>query len=247
MIRIVLVDDEPLARNLLKEYLADFPQFTIVGECGDGFEAVKVIQQLNPDLIFLDIQMPRINGFETLELLEKKPGVIFTTAFDEYALRAFEMNAIDYLLKPFGPERFAKAVQKFAEGIKEKEAVDRIDALESVAQKHHDEGTRIVVKNGSNILILPTDQVTYIEAFDDYVKIFHAETFYLKKKTMAYYEEVLRAEKFVRIHRSFILNIDQLTRIEPIDKNNSVALLKNGTRVPISRTGYTKLREILNL
>jgi two-component system, LytTR family, response regulator len=247
MIRIILVDDEPLARNLLKEYLLAFPQFQVIGECGDGFEAVKTIQQLNPDLIFLDIQMPKINGFETLELLEKKPAVIFTTAFDEYALKAFELNAIDYLLKPFSPDRFAKAVQKFAEGIKEKTDPDQVDALESIPQKHQDEASRIVVKNGSNILILPTDQVTYIEAFDDYVKIFNSETFYLKKKTMTYYEQVLHPEKFVRIHRSFILNIDHLTRIEPVDKNNSLALLKNGVKIPISRSGYMKLREILNL
>ncbi|MBI3133485.1 MAG: response regulator transcription factor [Bacteroidetes bacterium] len=247
MIQIVIIDDEPLARNLLKEYLLAFPAFKVVAECGDGFEAVKTIQQLNPDLIFLDIQMPKINGFETLELLEKKPAVIFTTAFDEYALKAFELNAIDYLLKPFSADRFAKAVHKFADGLKEKEFSKAVEQLDLTAQKHREEGSRIVVKNGSSILILPTEQVTYIEAFDDYVKIFNSETFYLKKKTMTYYEEVLQPEKFVRVHRSYILNVDHLTRIEPVDKNTSLALLKNGAKIPISRSGYSKLRAMLNL
>lgn len=247
MIPVVIVDDEPLARNLLKEYLMAFPQLTLVAECGDGFEAVRTIQQLNPALLFLDIQMPRINGFETLELLDKKPAVIFTTAYDEFALRAFEMNAIDYLLKPFSPDRFARAVEKFIQGVQEAHQTAEVDKLVDTPSKFQEEGSRIVVKNGSNILILPTDQVLYIEAYDDYVKIFNAETFYLKKKTMSYYEAVLPSTRFVRVHRSYILNIDHLTRIEPVDKNNSLALLKNGSRIPISRSGYARLRTILQV
>jgi two-component system LytT family response regulator len=255
--KVILIDDEPLARQIVKEYLSAFKQLEIVAECGDGFEAVKAIQQHDPALIFLDIQMPKINGFETLELLEKKPAVIFTTAFDEYALKAFEQNAVDYLLKPFNLERFEKAVKKFLDTNSpfEKTGIDSplekgargIEQLESVSKKHIEEAHRVVVKNGTSILILPTSQIIYIEAYDDYVKIFNSETFYLKKKTMSYYEEVLDPNQFVRVHRSFILNLNYLTKIVALDKNNNLALLKNGEKVPLSRAGYSKLKEILNL
>ncbi len=247
MIKVILIDDEPLARQIVKEYLSVFKQVEIVAECGDGFEAVKAIQQHDPALIFLDIQMPKINGFETLELLEKKPAVIFTTAFDEYALKAFEQNAVDYLLKPFNQERFEKAVKKFIENVPEKETDKKMEQLESVSKKHTEEAHRVVVKNGTSILILPTSQIIYIEAYDDYVKIFNNETFYLKKKTMSYYEEVLDPDQFVRVHRSFILNLNYLTKIEALDKNNNLALLKNGAKIPLSRSGYSKLRETLKL
>ncbi|MBL7909658.1 MAG: response regulator transcription factor [Bacteroidia bacterium] len=247
MIKVILIDDEPLARQIVKEYLSAFKQVEIVAECGDGFEAVKAIQQHDPALIFLDIQMPKINGFETLELLEKKPAVIFTTAFDEYALKAFEQNAVDYLLKPFNQERFEKAVKKFIENVPEKETYKKMEQLESVSKKHTEEAHRVVVKNGTSILILPTSQIIYIEAYDDYVKIFNNETFYLKKKTMSYYEEVLDPDQFVRVHRSFILNLNYLTKIEALDKNNNLALLKNGAKIPLSRSGYSKLRETLKL
>jgi len=255
MTKVILIDDEPLARQIVKEYLAAFKEIEIVAECGDGFEAVKAIQQHNPGLIFLDIQMPKINGFETLELIEKKPAVIFTTAFDEYALKAFEQNAVDYLLKPFNQDRFDKAVKKFLEGASSlekgangiEESNQKIEQFESVSKKHTEEAHRIVVKNGTSILILPTTQIVYIEAYDDYVKIFNNETFYLKKKTMSYYEEVLDPSQFVRVHRSFILNLNHLTKIEALDKNNNLALLKNGSKIPLSRTGYSKLKEILNI
>ncbi len=257
MIKVILIDDEPLARQIVKEYLSTFKQIEIVAECGDGFEAVKAIQQHDPALIFLDIQMPKINGFETLELLEKKPAVIFTTAFDEYALKAFDQNAIDYLLKPFNQERFEKAVKKFLDsvsplekggrGIDNSNSNKQIEQLESVSKKHTEEAHRVVVKNGTSILILPTSQIIYIEAYDDYVKIFNNETFYLKKKTMSYYEEVLDPDQFVRVHRSFILNLNYLTKIEVLDKNNNLALLKNGAKIPLSRAGYSKLRETLKL
>ena len=247
MIKVILIDDEPLARQIVKEYLSVFKQVEIVAECGDGFEAVKAIQQHDPALIFLDIQMPKINGFETLELLKKKPAVIFTTAFDEYALKAFEQNAVDYLLKPFNQERFEKAVKKFIENVPEKETDKKMEQLESVSKKHTEEAHRVVVKNGTSILILPTSQIIYIEAYDDYVKIFNNETFYLKKKTMSYYEEVLDPDQFVRVHRSFILNLNYLTKIEALDKNNNLALLKNGAKIPLSRSGYSKLRETLKL
>jgi two-component system LytT family response regulator len=250
MIKAIIIDDEPLARKVVKEYLSSRKDIELVAECGDGFEAVKAIQQHDPSLIFLDIQMPKINGFETLELLEKKPGVIFTTAFDEYALKAFEQNAVDYLLKPFSHERFDKAIDKFIASNKnggDDPGSKKMEALENVSKKHQDEAHRIVVKNGSSILILPVGEVTHIEAYDDYVKIFNKETFYLKKKTMGYYESVLDPGQFVRVHRSFLLNVDYITRIEPLDKNNQVAVLKTGTKIPLSKTGLAKLKDVLKI
>ena len=247
MIKVILIDDEPLARLIVQEYLQTFLDFEIVAQCDNGFEAVKAIQQHNPDLIFLDIQMPKINGFETLELLENKPAVIFTTAFDEYALKAFEQNATDYLLKPFSEERFKKAIDKFLAVIKKETHANKVEKLLDTAGKHHDEAHRIVVKNGTTILILPINDIPYIEAYDDYVKIYNKDTFYLKKKTMGYYEQILDAQQFVRIHRSYILNINYLTKIEPLDKNNSLAILKTGAKLPLSKTGHSKLKEVLSL
>jgi two-component system LytT family response regulator len=244
MIKAVLIDDEPLARSIVKEYLKPFSEIEVAAECNDGFEGVKAIAQYKPDLIFLDIQMPKINGFEMLELIENPPAVIFTTAFDEYAIKAFEQHAIDYLLKPFNKDRFDKALNKWLSGrANEPKAIPTV--LESIAQP--EEKLRIVVKKGSNIVILPIHTVYYIEAFDDYVKIHTKEGFYLKKKTMSFYEKTLDATQFVRIHRSYLLNIQELTKIEPLEKDNHVALLKSGVRIPLSQSGYTKLKEVLGI
>jgi two-component system LytT family response regulator len=202
--------------------------------------------QHKPDLIFLDIQMPKINGFEMLELLDSTPSVIFTTAFDEYAIKAFEANAIDYLLKPFSKERFDLAIQKWNEK-KHTSSEKNIQSLLENTTKQPDEKNRIVVKNGSDIRIVPMADVMYIEAYDDYVKIFTKDTYYLKKKTMNYYEQVLDSSQFFRTHRSFIINLQELTKIEPLEKNTYVVLLKNGKRIPLSRTGYSKLKETLGV
>jgi len=245
MINVILIDDEPLARSIVREYLQSYANdITIVAECNDGFEGVKAIAQHKPDLIFLDIQMPKINGFEMLELVEDPPAVIFTTAFDEYAIQAFERHAVDYLLKPFNKDRFDKAISKW----KYNRAVvqsNTEDLLESTSQP--EERQRIVVKKGTNIVILPINTVYYIEAFDDYVKVYTAEGFYLKKKTMSYFEKTLDASQFVRVHRSYLLNLQELTRIEPMEKDNHVALLKSGMRVPLSQTGYAKLKSVLGI
>ncbi len=244
MTRTLLIDDEPLARSILREYLKAHPEFDVVGECGDGFDGVKAISQQRPDLIFLDIQMPKINGFEMLELLEAPPGVIFTTAFDEYAMQAFERHAIDYLLKPFSQDRFDKAIDKW----KSRKGRDReqvTDLLAAVSPP--EERQRIVVKKGSNLVILPVHMVHYIEAFDDYVKVYTKEGFYLKKKTLSHYEKTLDPGQFVRVHRSYLLNIQELTRIEPLSKDSHIALLKSGTRVPLSETGFGKLKTVLGI
>ncbi|MEI9918841.1 MAG: response regulator [Bacteroidota bacterium] len=245
MIKVIIIDDEPLARSMVKEYLQSYADVSIVQECNDGFEGVKAITQHKPDLIFLDIQMPKINGFEMLELLDTPPSVIFTTAFDEYAIKAFEAHAIDYLLKPFAKERFDKAMQKWLAGRQSASPASTQTVIESIAQP--EERNRIVVKKGSNIVILPVHTIHYLEAFDDYVKIHTKDGFYLKKKTMSYFEKTLDQNEFVRIHRSYLLNIQELTRIEPLEKDNHVVLLKSGVRIPLSSTGYTRLKEILGI
>jgi two-component system LytT family response regulator len=248
MKKVVLIDDEPLARSIIVEFLQSHADIEIADECNNGFEGVKSITQHQPDLIFLDIQMPKINGFEMLELLPAIPNVIFTTAFDEYAIKAFESNAIDYLLKPFSQERFNVALDKWRIKNQSQPAVN--NQLEQFIQstiKQPEEKNRIVVKNGTDIRIVPVDDILYIEAYDDYVKIFTKDTYFLKKKTMNYYEEVLDKTIFFRTHRSYIINLQELTKIESLEKNSYVAILKNAKRIPVSRSSYTKLRELWNL
>jgi two-component system, LytTR family, response regulator len=246
--KIIIIDDEPLARSVVKEYLQKHPSLELVQECGDGFEGFKAIQQHQPDLIFLDIQMPKITGFEMLELIEQPPSVIFTTAFDEYAIKAFESHAVDYLLKPFGQDRFDKAIAKWSEqqpatAIKEKATQDLIETASLSPSQSH----RIVVKNGSKIKIIPAHDVFYLEAADDYVKIHTQEGYFLKSKTMNHFEQSLDAEQFARCHRSYIVNVQQITRIDAYEKDNHVAILRSGAKVPVSRSGYGKLKEVLGL
>ncbi|GAA4434905.1 LytTR family DNA-binding domain-containing protein [Pontibacter saemangeumensis] len=247
MMKCLIIDDEPLARGMVAEYLQRHPDIEVVQECGDGFAGVKAIMQHQPDLIFLDIQMPKINGFEMLELVDRAPGVIFTTAFDEYALRAFEANAVDYLLKPFSQERFDAALKKWLENRQIRPAEDKAADLSEVPAKQPEEQQRIVVKAANDIRIIPVKDVLYLEAYDDYVKVHTGNGLFLKKKTMGYYERVLDPSQFVRVHRSYIIPLAQLTRIEPLEKDSHIALLKNGVRVPLSRTGYSKLRTVLGI
>jgi two-component system, LytTR family, response regulator len=243
MIKTILIDDEPLARSIVREYLQAHAEFQIVEECSDGFEGLKAIAKHEPDLLFLDIQMPKINGFEMLELIESPPAVIFTTAFDEYAMKAFEAHAIDYLLKPFSQDRFNKAVKKWLQS----KPAQNTAALLTEGVSQPEERQRIVVKKGTNIVILPVHKVHYIEAFDDYVKIHAAEGFYLKKKTMGHYEKVLDSAQFVRVHRSYLVNLQELTRIEAMEKEQHIALLKSGIRIPLSQSGYTRLKATLGI
>jgi two-component system LytT family response regulator len=245
MSKVIIIDDEPLARSIVKEYLQKHPQLELVQECNDGLEGLKAIQQHNPDLIFLDIQMPKINGFEMLELIENPPSVIFTTAFDEYAIKAFEAHAIDYLLKPFDQKRFDKAIEKWMS--QKNVASEKTQELLETASQSPAQSQRIVVKNGSKIKIIPVQDVFYLEAADDYVKIHTKEGYFLKNKTMNHFEQVLDAQHFVRSHRSYIINIQQITRIDPYEKDNHVAILRSGAQVPVSRNGYVKLRQVLGL
>jgi len=244
MIRTVLIDDEPLARSIVSEYLKSYPEIRIMQECGDGFEGVKAIAQHKPDLIFLDIQMPKINGFEMLELIDEPPGVIFTTAFDEFAIKAFEAHAIDYLLKPFSRDRFDKALGKWLQ--QRHVSTAQVTAVPREIRQP-EESNRIVVKEGSNIRIIAVSEVIYLEAYDDYVKIFTPKEMFLKKKTMSFFEQTLDTAQFTRVHRSYIIQLSQITRIEPLEKDTHVALLKSGVRIPLSKTGYAKLKLVLGL
>lgn len=242
--KALIIDDEPLARSIVKEYLSAYPAISVVQECGDGFEGVKAIMQHHPDLIFLDIQMPKINGFEMLELVDPVPAVIFTTAYDEYAIRAFETHAVDYLLKPFSRERFSRAIQKLQpeEGPQQQTAPLLETASQSPVQSQ-----RIVVKLAGRIKIIPVQEVAYLEAADDFVKIHTAEGALLKNKTMSHFEQILDPQQFVRIHRSYILNIQQIGRLEQQEKDSYAAVLKSGLVLPVSKTGYTKLKAVLGI
>jgi two-component system LytT family response regulator len=244
--KAIIIDDEPLARSLIKEYLQKHPQLEVVQECSDGFEGLKAIQQQQPDLIFLDIQMPKINGFEMLELIEQPPAVIFTTAFDEYAIKAFESHATDYLLKPFSQDRFNKAIQKWTEQHAETSKSATQELLETASQSPA-QSQRIVVKNGSKIKIIPVQDIWYLEAADDFVKIHTQEGSFLKNKTMNHFEQALDPQHFVRCHRSYMVNLQQITRIDPYEKDNHIAILRSGDKVPVSRNGYAKLRSVLGL
>ena len=243
MKKVIIIDDEPLARLIVSEYLKDYEDFEVLAECQDGFEAIKKITELKPDLIFLDIQMPKINGFEMLELLTDSPSVIFTSAFDQYALKAFETSAVDYLLKPFTKERFDSAINKW----KKSDIINSVNSLTEIENKQPDEHLRVVIKDGAEIKIIPTSEINYIEAYDDYVKIYTKDKYHLKKKTMNYFERALNKAQFIRVHRSFIININELTKIEAFEKNSYVAILRSGKRIPISRTAYGPLKESLGV
>ena len=247
MKKIVIIDDEPLARSLVIEFLQEHHEIEVVAECNNGYEGVKAIMQFKPDLIFLDIQMPKISGFEMLELLDEVPPVIFATAFDEYAIKAFEANALDYLLKPFSKERFNVAIEKWKNSTKTNPQDSKLQKLIKSTVNKPEDAQRIVVKNNTEISIIPVDEIVYIEAYDDYVKIFTKDKYYLKKKTMNHYESVLQESMFFRTHRSYIINLQQLTRIEPLEKNSYIVLLKSGKKVPLSRTGYVRLKQKLGL
>ncbi|HEY5771992.1 MAG TPA: LytTR family transcriptional regulator DNA-binding domain-containing protein [Chitinophagaceae bacterium] len=245
--KVIIIDDEPLARSIVIEYIQHFPDLVVSQVCSNGFEGIKAIQQYKPDLIILDIQMPKINGFEMLELIENPPAVIFATAFDEYAIKAFDAHAIDYLLKPFNQDRFEKAIKKWREqknnSNSEKQTKQLLDDVSLTAPQNE----RIVIKDGSKIKIIPIQDVHYLEAADDFVKVFTKEGYFLKNKTMSHFEQVLDPSQFVRSHRSYIVNLQQITRIDPYEKDNHVAILRSGAKVPVSRTGYPKLKSILGL
>ena len=242
--RTLIVDDEHLARALLREYLAAHPDVEIVGECANGFEAVKAIAEHDPDLVFLDIQMPKLDGFEVVELAGARPHYIFATAYDQFALRAFEVHALDYLLKPFSRERLAEALAQ-ARLRAPQPARDGIAAAVKDAQARQQPLERILIRDGARVHVVAAGNVDYIEAQDDYVRIMAGGKGYLKHQRLSELEAQLDGAVFVRIHRSFIVNVCAVERIEPVSKDNHCAVLKGGVRLPISRSGYQKIRERL--
>jgi two-component system LytT family response regulator len=245
--KAIIIDDEPLARQIVKEYLQSYPDIELMQECNDGFEGLKAIQQFQPDIVFLDIQMPKINGFEMLELLEQPPYIIFTTAFEEYAIKAFESHAIDYLLKPFSKDRFDKAIKKLLDQDPPANNKDNTQALLETVSQSPGQSHRVVVKISGRIKIIPVDEIFYLEAADDYVKVHTKDGSFLKNKTMGHFEQILDPQHFVRTHRSFILNVQQITRIDPYEKDSHIAILKAGAKVPVSKSGYSKLKAVLGL
>ncbi|MFC3197797.1 LytR/AlgR family response regulator transcription factor [Parapedobacter deserti] len=247
MIKAVLVDDEPLARSMVAEYLESYPHVAVVAECNDGFEGAKAIMHHQPDVVFLDIQMPKINGFEMLEIVDKQPAVIFTTAFDEYAIKAFEQHAVDYLLKPITKARFDQAMAKLLDAHQAETAKENTRKL--LEQASHAPGRleRVVVKTGSKINIIPTTSIVCLEADDDYVKIHTDEGTFLKNKTMASFEEQLDPQLFVRVHRSFIAKIDHIVRLDPHEKDSHIAVLSDGRRISVSKSGYSRLKQLLGM
>jgi two-component system LytT family response regulator len=246
-IKALIVDDENLARDIVKNYLRKFPEIELIGECSNGFDALKQINDLSPDLIFLDIQMPKITGFEMLEIIENPPVIIFTTAFDQYALKAFEVNATDYLLKPFSEERFAEAIQKAIKQIENRaDSNKRIGDLIKHIERKEEFLERVVVKSGQKISIIPVGDVKYFEAQDDYVMIYTDKGNFLKQKTMKYFEENLDPAEFIRIHRSYIVRISNIKQIELFEKETYFVILNDGKKLPASKTGYQGLKEILD-
>jgi len=246
-IKVLIVDDEPLARELISNYLLGIPYVELVGECANGFEAMKVIQESKPDLIFLDIQMPKINGFELIDLINPCPEIIFTTAYDQYALKAFEKNAVDYLLKPFSRQRFEQALDKAFSRISKAQQVSPsgIDQLKQDIDAENIILERVIVRFGSKIIVIPVDTIWYLEAQDDYVKI-HAEPgSYLKEKTMKYFVQNLPPGRFIQIHRSYIVNVDQIVSVELYEKNTHLVSLKCGAKLRASQEGYKRLRQLL--
>lgn len=243
MIKVVLIDDEPLALQILKEYLAEYADFNIVGEVHNGFDGYKLIQTEKPDLIFLDVQMPKLSGFEMLELLDHKPSVIFTTAFDQYAVKAFEYYAIDYLLKPIAKNRFQTAISKF----KNAKTLNLKSEIDSESITYDIPRDRIVIKENGKLEIIYFDKICFFEANDDYINVYTASKMYKKKITLSKIEQFLNPTKFIKTHRSYILNLDYLKNIEPYEKENFVAVLITNHKVQISKAGYIKLKDALGI
>ena len=243
--RVIIVDDEDLARGIVRELLASTPGIEIVGECCNGFEAVKAITELKPDVVFLDVQMPKLTGFEVLDLLEVKPKVIFVTAYDSYAIRAFEVNAVDYLLKPFSRERFEKALARATGNAGEGVPPDSLDGLLRGARTLQVPLERILVRDGSRVHVIPARLVDHIEAQDDYVTIHSQGRKYLKLERLSELEAALDPKQFVRIHRSHIVNVDRMVRLETYAKESRIVVLADGTKLPVSRSGFEKLKGLL--
>ena len=249
-IKTIIVEDEKPARDLIRNYLEGFPMVELIGEYDNGFDGLKAINELKPDVIFLDVQMPKLTGFEMLEVLEHHPEVIFTTAYDQYAIHAFEQNAVDYLLKPFSQDRFREAINKLESRLESRndsrETESGIEKIRQHLAESDEKLHRVVIKKSGRIHVISTDDINFLEAQDDYVMIYSDEGKYLKQQTMKYFEKHLDSQQFVRVHRSYIANITCIERIEPYEKSNFILILKDGNKVPVSRSGMQVLKENLD-
>jgi two-component system LytT family response regulator len=247
-IKALVIDDESLARDIIKKYLSEISNIDVIAECSNGFEGIKKINELKPDIVFLDVQMPKINGFEMLELIDEPPAIIFSTAYDQYALKAFQVNAVDYLLKPYSKERFNEALKKAIGSIDDKR---RKQSLLKNLIEHQGNSieylNRILVKTGTKISIIPSETIRWIEAKDDYVMIYSTMGKYLKQKTMKFLEEHLNPKDFIRVHRSFIAAVKEIKKIELLDKESYQVVLQTDERLPLSKSGYDKLKARLTL
>ena len=241
---VLIVDDEEPARAILRRHLEALPGVRVVGECGDGFEAVRAASTLSPDVVFLDIEMPKLDGFEVLELLDRSIAPVFVTAYDEHAVRAFEVAAVDYVLKPFAAERIALAVDRARTRRAAGPSVSP-DGLKAAARPPGTPLSRVVVRDGSRVHVIPVDKLDAAEAQDDYVALKTEGRTYLKAQTLTSLSAALDQARFVRVHRSHLLRIDALARLEPVGSGSHVAVLTDGSRVPVSREGYARLKERL--
>lgn len=244
--KVVIVDDEPLAREIIFNFLHEREDIEIAAQCENGFDCVKTLQNIHVDILFLDVQMPKINGFELIEILPYKPEIIFCTAFDEFAIKAFEVNAIDYLMKPFSKERINKSLDKAINhlqlNIKNDQNLDNLQKTHESTQEIID---RIIVRKSGKIIVIATSQISHIEAQDDYVMIYLDGNRFLQEKTMKYYETHLNEKVFLRLHRSYIANINFINSIEPYTKDSYIAIMKNGDKIKVSQQGYKRFREML--
>lgn len=243
-LKALIVDDEQPARNIIIHYLSSFSGIQVAGECSNGFEAIKLIRELKPDILFLDVQMPKITGLELLEVIDDAPSVIFTTAYDQYALKAFELNAVDYLLKPFSQERFNLAVNKVIDRLKAGQPTRKVTS-DIVNADLQEQLSRIVVKNGTSMTVIPVSEILFVEAQEDYVLIYSEKGRFMKNQTMNFLEQHLPDSLFIRIHRSYIVNIEKIQRLEPYDKDTFTAIIPPSHKLRISRTGYKKLKDTL--
>jgi two-component system LytT family response regulator len=241
----IVVDDEELARAVVKEHLAEHSEIQILTECANGFDAVKAINELKPDLLFLDIQMPKLDGFEVLELLDPQPTVVFITAYDQHALRAFEVHAVDYLMKPFSPERFEEAITRAKARMSSGHPAGPQPTELSAAAKSEWPLDRLVVRDGTKVTLIPMAKLDYIQAQDDYVLLKTPEKGHLKQQTLASLESRLDPKRFLRIHRSYIIQLDRLARLEQTPSESWVAVLTEGSKLPVSKSGYARLKEVL--
>ena len=243
-LRVAIVDDEPLARGILREMLAAHQDIEIAAECANGFEAVKAVAEVKPDLIFLDIQMPKLDGFDVLELVGRDTPVVFVTAYDEFALKAFDVHAVDYLLKPFGAERLADALTRARTRIASREA-PAVQPLLAAARAERSPLQRILIRDRADVHVIPIGKIDYLESQDDYVAVKAGGRTYLKEQTLSELEALLDGAVFVRIHRRYILNLSRLAKLELAVTDSRIAILTDGTQLPVSRSGYARLRELL--